>query len=74
MANSGQKGDATRRRIATLILSQMITTGGDKTEKVKAAVDYADLLIEELKKPAGRRLDERTGLIPHGRRRTNSSE
>lgn len=71
MANGGESDAVQRRRIATLILCQMINTEGTKLSKVIASVDFADLLIEELNKPAGKRIDERAGVIPHGRRRTS---
>jgi hypothetical protein len=34
--------------IATYVLSKMIGTGGLKEDKVRAAFEYADLLIEEV--------------------------
>lgn len=37
-----------RRRIALELLKLMLANGGDKRDKVRAAVEYTDLLLEEL--------------------------
>jgi hypothetical protein len=39
----------TRDEIATAMLVGMVSTGGTKEQKVRAAVEYADLLIAQLR-------------------------
>lgn len=50
MAQEKSGGNFTRRRIATLILLKMIDTPGPPRGKVDAAVNYADELLDRLKR------------------------
>jgi len=54
MTPKGQEArpDDFRRDFAARVLLVMLESGGDKADKVRAAVEYADRLIAELARPA----------------------
>lgn len=58
----------TRRQIASQILTAMIDSEGTKEEKVRAAVEYTDMLLIELIKVRGRRPNVKEGMIPNAER------
>lgn len=50
MAQEKSGGNFTRRRIATMILIEMLDSAGDPAKKVGAAIKYTDELLDQLKR------------------------